>query len=431
MNDSIKKMLRLIDQNLVITEVSYELFQNKKTMVIDAVLSPAPCACAHCGSSVIDAHGQTTIVKNGKKKTIVRFEEYNHMPLIMRLKKQRYTCKNCLHHWTAQSYFVRPRHSIANHVKWKITALLAEKMSLSLIAKLCQVSLTTVFRTLKELKSYLPKPSKRTLPKVLMVDEFRSHASIEDKMSFICADGETGKLIDILPTRKLSRLTHYFSRCTNPEAVEYLVTDMNAAYFQLTKRVLPNAKVVIDRFHITKHLNQAFNDFRVQEMKRLHQLGQRREAEKVKKNWRFLLKNRQKINYYDYKTWRSFRAPKYPILTEAMMIDRLLAFSTPLKEAYTFFHELTEAFRDKEPDLFFTLLKNLPETLDVQFRTKLQNLLTYEEGIYNAMIYPYSNGKIEAKNTHIKTLKRLSYGFKSFENMKIRIFLINQLIQVK
>ena len=97
-----------------------------------------------------------------------------------------------------------------------------------------------------------------------MVDEFRSHASIVDKMSFICADGETGKLIDILPTRKLSRLTHYFSRCANPEAVEYLVTDMNAAYFQLTKRVLPNAKVVIDCFHIIKHLNQAFNDFRVQ-----------------------------------------------------------------------------------------------------------------------------------------------------------------------
>lgn len=110
-------------------------------------------------------------------------------------------------------------------------------------------------------------------------------------------------------------------RLIDQNAVEYLVTDMNAAYFQLTKRVLPNAKVVIDRFHIIKHLNQAFNDFRVQEMKRLHQLRQRREAEKVKKNWRFLLKNRQKINHYDYKTWHSFRAPKYPLLTEAMMID--------------------------------------------------------------------------------------------------------------
>lgn len=431
MNDSIKKMLRLTDKNLVITEISYETFQKKKTLIVDAILSPAPSACKNCGSSVIDGKGKTIVVKNGKKKTFVRFEQYNSMPLVMRLKKQRYACKNCRSHWTAQSYFVQPRHSIANHVRFKIISLLTEKVSLSFIAKVCQVSLTTVIRALKALKSYLPKPSKRVLPRVLMVDEFRSHVSTEDKMSFICADGETGKLIDILPTRKLPRLTSYFLSCTNPEAVEYLVTDMNVAYFQLTKRVLPNAKLVIDRFHIVKHLNQAFNDFRIREVKGLHEAGQHSEAKKMKKNWRFLLKNRENINHYEYKTWRSFCAHKYPLLTEAMMIDRLLAFSTPLKEAYSYYHELAEAFRNKEPELFFSLLKELPETLDDSFRRKLQNLLFYEEGITNAMIYPYSNGKIEAKNTHIKTLKRVSYGFKSFENMRIRIFLINQLIKVK
>ncbi|BDP75178.1 hypothetical protein EfmAA96_29630 (plasmid) [Enterococcus faecium] len=98
---------------------------------------------------------------------------------------------------------------------------------------------------------------------------------------------------------------------------------------------------------------------------------------------------------------------------------------------YPFFHELVEAFRDKDPDLFFSLLAELPETLDDSFREKLQNLLTYEEGITNAMIYPYSNGKIEAKNTHIKTMKRVSYGFKSFENMRIRIFLDQSINQCK
>ncbi|VTS76038.1 transposase [Enterococcus hirae] len=220
--------------------------------------------------------------------------------------------------------------------------------------------------------------------------------------------------MDILPTRKLPYLTNYFLNCTNPEAVEYLVTDINAAYFQLTKRVLPNAKLVIDRFHVVKHMNQAFNDLRIREMKVLREVSHSREAEKLKKNWRFLLKNRENINHYEYKTWRSFRAPKYPLLTEAMMIDRLLAFSTPLKEAYTVFHELTEAFRLKDSNLFFSLLKELPETLDDRFRSKLQNLLSYEEGITNALIYPYSNGKIEAKNTHIKTIKRVAYGFKSF-----------------
>ncbi len=139
-----------------------------------------------------------------------------------------------------------------------------------------------------------------------------------------------------------------------------------------------------------------------------------------------MLENRANINHYEYKTWKSFRAPKYPFLTEAVMIDRLLGFSTPLKEVYPF-----EAFRDKDPDLFFSLLAELPETLDDSFREKFQNLLTYEEGITNAIIYPYSNGKIEAKNTHIKTMKRVAYRFKSFENMRIRILLINQLIKVR
>ena len=50
---------------------------------------------------------------------------------------------------------------------------------------------------------------------------------------------------------------------------------MNAAYFQLTKRVLPNAKVVIDRFHIVKHMNQAFNELRIREMNELRKAGQK------------------------------------------------------------------------------------------------------------------------------------------------------------
>ena len=44
-----------------------------------------------------------------------------------------------------------------------------------------------------------------------------------------------------------------------------------------------------------------------------------------------------------------------------MMIDRLLDFSTPWKEAYPFFHELVEAFRDKDPDLFSPYWQNFPK----------------------------------------------------------------------
>ncbi len=86
MNDSIKKMLRLIEKDLMITEVSYETFQKKKTLIVDAVFSPAPHTCRNCGSTVVDGNRKVIVVKNGKKETIVRFEQYNHMPLVMRLK---------------------------------------------------------------------------------------------------------------------------------------------------------------------------------------------------------------------------------------------------------------------------------------------------------------------------------------------------------
>ncbi|EGG51999.1 hypothetical protein HMPREF9520_03038 [Enterococcus faecalis TX1467] len=41
---------------------------------------------------------------------------------------------------------------------------------------------------------------------------------------------------------------------------------------------------------------------------------------------------------------------------------------------------------------------------------------------------PYSNAKIENLHPHIKALKRVTYGFRSFQKMKSRFFLINHML---
>ena len=114
-----------------------------------------------------------------------------------------------------------------------------------------------------------------------------------------------------------------------------------------------------------------------------------------------------------------------------MVIARLLCYSEPLKEAYQVFHDITDAFREKDADLFFDTIRSMPDKLNLEFRHAIQNLENQEVGIRNGLIYPYSNGKIEAKNTHINTLKRVSYGFRSYDNMRTRIFLMNGLIKIK
>lgn len=65
--------------------------------------------------------------------------------------------------------------------------------------------------------------------------------------------------------------------------------------------------------------------------------------------------------------------------------------------------ELLAAFETKDFTAFFELIDTLLASLDKAFKKVILSLNKYKKGITNAMIYPYSNEKIEAKNTHIKT----------------------------
>ncbi len=44
---------------------------------------------------------------------------------------------------------------------------------------------------------------------------------------------------------------------------------------------------MIDRFHIIKHMNQAFNELRIREMNELRKVGQKSQAEKLKRTGAF------------------------------------------------------------------------------------------------------------------------------------------------
>ncbi|WP_370683733.1 transposase [Enterococcus faecium] len=57
-----------------------------------------------------------------------------------------------------------------------------------------------------------------------------------------------------------------------------------------------------------------------------------------------------------------------------------------------------------------------------------KSFFKYEKRIQLAFSKKYSNIKLENLHTHIKILKRLSYGYRVFTNMRLRIFLINGLI---
>ena len=67
-----------------------------------------------------------------------------------------------------------------------------------------------------------------------------------------------------------------------------------------------------------------------------------------------------------------------------------------------------------------TCIKQIPKQLPYEFKKKFEVFKRFKNGIYQAFMTGYSNGA----NNLIKVIKRVAYGYRNFENMKLRIKII-------
>lgn len=64
-----------------------------------------------------------------------------------------------------------------------------------------------------------------------------------------------------------------------------------------------------------------------------------------------------------------------------------------------------------------------------QMQTTLNTLKKYSKYIKNTLEYSYSNGVMERNNNTCKLIKRISFGFRNFRNMKSRIMIITNIFR--
>ncbi|MDT2400562.1 transposase, partial [Enterococcus avium] len=176
-----------------------------------------------------------------------------------------------------------------------------------------------------------------------------------------------------------------------------------------------------------KHLIRSFEDIRLRVMKSFDRNDpiQAKYYRQVKALSRLLIKRQDMLVYDKWTKWRNFG---WAYLTESEVVERLLSTSDELRIAYAYYQEILPAFHDKEADTFFQLVKPMPNSVPRELHHIKKAFINYESGIRLALELPYSKAKIENLHTHIKALKRVAYGFRSFRRMRTRIFLINHLI---
>ena len=345
-------------------------------------------------------HVRTQRVHDYRMRTI-RDLELRGKSLVLCYIRRRYACPECGKRFAENCTFAGKYQRFTHQVTLRIMDLLRRSSSIKDIAALTGTSTSGVMRCLKHMPAMRPS----RLPSAISFDEFKGNTGGE-KFQCIVTDPLAHRVFDILPNRSVAGIQEYLKSFPNRDEVKYVVMDMNKGFRDVARSFLPNARIVIDRFHVVRYCTWALDN--VRRMVQKHLPDSQRKY--FKRSRYLLLAHRKKLSEQD-----------------RLALDVMLRFSDRLAQAYALkeqFYSFMDAPNRKSAvhrlDAFLDACDklNLPEFNDC--RKMLKNWRPY---ILNAFDIPLSNGFTEGCNNAIKTLKRLAFGFRNFRSFRARILL--------
>ncbi|WP_148881748.1 ISL3 family transposase [Streptococcus sp. Marseille-P7376] len=396
----ITNLLEIKDPNITILNV---LNAGTHKEIFAKLDYPAP-KCPHC-------QGQMAKYDFQKESKIPYLECAGYKTLI-RLRKRRFRCKDCGKMAVAETSLVKKNHQVATIVNQKIAQKLIEKVPMTAIAENLAVSTSTVIRKLKEFKF---KTDLNYLPEHMSWDEYSFK---KGKMSFIAQDFDSRKILAILDGRTQATIRNHFLRYSRQvrNGVKAITMDMFSPYYDIARKLFPNAKIVLDRFHIVQHLSRAMRRVRVQIMNQFDRKSHEYKA--LKRYWKLLQQDSRKLSH------KRFYRPTFRMhLTNQEILEKLLSYSQELREHYEIYQLLLFHFQEKQAEHFFGLIEETISCINPIFQTVFKTFLKDKDKIINALELPYSNAKLEATNNLIKVIKRNAFGFRNFDNFRTRILI--------
>ncbi|KUE93439.1 transposase [Streptococcus equinus] len=394
------QLIGIKDKNITLNKV----LKHKTHIEMIATLDYAPGNCNHCQGKQIKYDFQ--------KPSKIPFLEVAGFPSLIRLKKRRFQCKNCRKVTVSETSLIQKNCQISEPLRQKVAQALVNRQALTHIAQDLAISTSTVHRKLKE---FTFKEDFSRLPENLSIDEFSYQ---KGKLAFIAQDFETKKIITILENRTQTTIRNHFFRYSKEarNSVKVVTVDMSGSYIPMIPKLFPNAKIVIDRFHIVQHMSRALNQTRIQLMKPFDKKSLEYHA--LKYYWKSVLKDSRKLSL------NSFRSRTFgETLTPKECLTEIFHLVPELKGYYDLYQFLLFHLQEKNADYFFDLIEEALPHLNQTFKTALRTILHHKQHVINAIELPYSNAKLEATNKLIKDIKRNAFGFRNFDNFKKRIFI--------
>ena len=351
--------------------------------------------CPSCNSPTSRVHDYYTRSFNhimvGKRTTKIYY------------KQRRYVCMHCGKRFAEMNSFIQKffRHSndVVNNVFDDLTSI----KNLSQIGNDNNMSSQNVSRLMNKFMPIFHNTT--SLPEAIGIDEFKGNSG-GNKFQVVITNLKTHKVIDVISARSEDALYNFFRKISNPKDVKLVSMDLSLFFKKIITDCLPNAKIIADTFHFTRLMHWALDNVRKDVQKGLP------------KDMRIYFKRSRSVLH---KRINNLNPDEYNQLTN------MLDYNENLRWAYSIVQNLFEIIDEKNPDKkvslfreFMTYASNcdLPE-----FNKHIQTFFKWHKYIINSFYTNFSNGITEGLNTKIKTLKRVSFGFRNFQNFRLRILM--------
>lgn len=366
-------------------------------------------SCRRCGHWIEKFHGHDDWV-------ILR-----HLPVFgrssyLRYRPRRYQCLECEGHpTTTQSvdwHDPHSPHTFAYDEHLLLELVGSTVMDVSLKERLCYDAVLGALERRIEAKVDWLVYSELG---VLGMDEIALKKGHRDFVTIVTArlENERVVLLGVLPGREKEQVVGFLRSI--PQGVSATIhtvcCDMYEGYSEAVREELPQARIVVDRFHVTRHYHQAADDLRQSELKRLKRELSETEYQALKGSMWAFRKKAQDLKPEEHQVLR-----------------KLFKYAPQLKRAYELREQLTTIFDLEIPKAvgkkkLRTWIKRVEKSGLQCFDKFLKTLDNWWEEITNYFIDRASSGFVEGLNNKLKVLKRRCYGIFNLNHLFQRIYL--------
>jgi len=374
--------------------------ENKYDYHIDAEVKNHPSKCQNCDSD--------NLVGFGRNEQIIRDLPMHGKRVGVYVDTRRYQCRSCNKTFYERLPDVDDKRLMTTRlIKWMGQQSI--KRPFAHIADEVGVSEMTVKNVFSDYITELERTVRFETPQWMGIDEIH----IIKKPRCVVSNIENNTIVNVLRDRNKATVKDYLNRLKGKELVRCVAMDMWLPYRDAVRDVMPQATIVVDKFHVVRIANECMEAVR-KSIRADLTVKQRRGL----MHDRFtLLKRESKLEGFDRINLESW-TKNYPALGAAYRAkEGFFAIYDALSVA-----EGQELFRDWESGLDPDI-KDAFHPLTRAVNNWMPEIMAYFE-------HSVTNAYTESLNNLIRVMNRLGRGY-SFEALRAKILFTEGVWKIK